>query len=140
MDVDALYESRFLRGRDLEGRAWTLTIADVRLEKLLSRFGPERAKGIVRFEGAKKELVLNRTNGECLKAMFGRETDAWVDKRVTLHAVPYEGDLAIRVLGSPDLEADLEVTIALPQRRPVVMRLERTRAAALRSVAQKGSP
>ena len=121
-----MFESRFLRGSDLEGRPWTLTIADVRLEELRSRYHPPRTKGILTFEGAKREFILNRTNSECLKRMFGRETDAWVGRRVTLHAVPYEGELAIRVLGSPDLDRDLEVEIAMPSKRPFTMRLQRT--------------
>jgi hypothetical protein len=123
MDVETMFESRFIKATDLGGKEWTLAVAAVRLETLSSKFGPERVRGIVTLSGAKKEWVLNRTNAECLRGMWGRETDGWIGKRVTLHAVPLEGDLAIRVLGSPDLEAPLDLEVKLPRKRPFTMRL-----------------
>ncbi len=52
--------------------------------------------------------MLNRTNGECLKAMFGRDTGEWIGKRVTLYPAEYQGETAIRVKGSPDMTEVLE--------------------------------
>ena len=77
MDYEKAFESRFIRPCDLDGKEWTLTLASYRVESLPSKFGPKRPRGIVGFQGARKEWVVNRTNAECLRGMWGRETDAW---------------------------------------------------------------
>lgn len=107
----------------LKGQDWTLTIANFRLETLPSKFGDEHVRGIVSFQGAKKALPLNRTNAEACRAMWGDETDDWVGKRLTIYPADFEGKLAIRVRGSPDLKVPLELEVRLPKRRPYVMRL-----------------
>jgi hypothetical protein len=80
----------------------------------------EKMKAVLSFEGTKKSMVLNRTNAEALKLMFGRETDAWLGKRVTIFPAtmkdPFSGDenattTAIRVRGSPDITAPQSATI-----------------------------
>lgn len=126
MDFDQLFPGRFLKAGEFQGRAVTLTITAVALEDLPQEKGGDRAKGIVSFAESKRQLVLNRTNGECIKAMFGRNTDDWIGKRVTLYPAPYEGDIAIRVKGSPDLEKSLTVEIKLPRKRPYNVTLEKT--------------
>jgi hypothetical protein len=139
MDYEKAFESRFIRPCDLDGKEWTLTIASYRVETLASKFGAKRPRGIVGFAGAKRELVLNRTNAELLRGMWGRETDNWIGHKVTLHAIEFEGDLAIRVAGSPDLEAPLDVEIVMPQKRPFTMRMlvtGTTPSSALRAVKE----
>jgi hypothetical protein len=126
MDFDQLFPGRFLKAGEFQGRAVTLTITAVALEDLPQEKGGDRAKGIVSFAESKRQLVLNRTNGECIKAMFGRNTDDWIGKRVTLYPAPYEGDIAIRVKGSPDIEKNLTVEIKLPRKRPYNVTLEKT--------------
>lgn len=126
LDYDQLFPSRFLKAGEFQGKAVTLTITNVMLEDLPQEKGGDRAKGIICFAEAKKQLVLNRTNGECIKAMFGRDTDAWKGKRITLYPAPYEGDIAIRVKGSPDIAASMTVEIKLPRKRPYNVTLEKT--------------
>jgi hypothetical protein len=138
MNVNDMFESRFIRPKDLDGREWTLTIAQVRSEELPSRFGPERLKWILAFAGAKKGLVLNVTNARCLAAMWGDESDGWVGKRVTLYPTEFEGKSAIRVRGSPDLAAPVDVLLVLPKRRPFTLRMEVTAAPAARFRAAAG--
>jgi hypothetical protein len=123
MDVTTVFESRFIRPSDLKGRDWTLTIAAFRVETLASKFGGERPRGILAFQGAKKEWVVNRTNSLALEAMWGSESDAWIGRRVTLYPALYEGKPAIRVRGSPDLEAPIDLELRLPKRAPFVVRL-----------------
>ena len=125
MDFDALFPGRFLKAGEFQGKAVTLTIAAVKVEDLEGDNG-SKTKGIVSFAESKRQLVLNRTNGECIKAMFGRNTDDWIGKRVTLYPAPYEGDIAIRVKGSPDIEKSLTVEIKLPRKRPYNVTLEKT--------------
>lgn len=125
MDFDALFPGRFLKAGEFQGKAVTLTIAAVKVEDLEGDNG-SKTKGIVSFAESKRQLVLNRTNGECIKAMFGRNTDDWIGKRVTLYPAPYEGDIAIRIKGSPDIEKSLTVEIKLPRKRPYNVTLEKT--------------
>lgn len=123
LDYDALFPGRFIKAGDFKGRDVTLEVANVRIEELPQDGGGNKVKGIVAFKGAKKEWVLNRTNGEALKAMWGRDTGEWIGKRVTLYPAQFNGDLAVRVRGSPDLKETMEYELKLPRKRPQKMRL-----------------
>ncbi len=123
LDYDALFPGRFIKAGDFKGKDVTVTIATVRIEDLPNDAGGNKVKGIIGFEGKKKEWVLNRTNGEALKAMWGRDTGDWIGKRVTLYPAPFNGDLAVRVRGSPDLKAPLDFELKLPRKRPQKTRL-----------------
>jgi len=116
-DYDQLFPGRFLKSGLFQGKAVTLTIADVKLEELPDKKGKDgkRKRGVLSFRESELELVLNRTNGECLKGMFGRNTADWKGKRVTFYPREVEAfgkpQLAIRVLGSPDIARDLKVEL-----------------------------
>lgn len=116
-DYDQLFPNRFVKAGLLQGKAVTLTIAQVKLEELPDEKGKngKRVKGIVSFRERDLELVLNKTNGECLKGMFGRKTGAWEGKRITIYPkmVDAFGDevLAIRIMGSPDIERDMRFDV-----------------------------
>ena len=132
MDFDKLFPARFLKAGEFAGKDVTLTIAGVRLEELESQKGKE-TKAIVGFRETKKQLVLNKTNALCVRAMFGRETDAWVGKRVTFYpaAIQFQdSDLAIRVRGSPDLKAPVTFELKLPRKQPKSTTLLPTKAGA----------
>ena len=124
VDWDQMYPGRFLKAGDFNGKNVTLTIARVTLDELEGDKG-KQIKGCLWFKETDKQIALNKTNGICIKAMFGRALADWVGKRVTFFPAPYEGDLAIRVAGSPDIQADMEVTIQLPRKRPFNMTLRR---------------
>ena len=55
-----------VKSGEFRGRDVTLTVADIQIEELPQDNGAPRAKGIVGFRETKKQLVLNRTNGECI--------------------------------------------------------------------------
>lgn len=128
MDYDELFPGRFLKSGELKGRDVTLKIANVATEELPDARGVKtnkagervRVRGIVAFEKTEKQLVLNKTNGECIKAMFGRNTDDWIGKRVTFYPATVdafgEETQAIRVRGSPDLAQDLTAELKLGQK------------------------
>lgn len=129
MDYDELFPGRFLKSGELKGKDVTLKIANVCTEELPDKKGTKvnkdgervRIRGIIAFEKTEKQLVLNKTNGECLKAMFGRNTDAWVGKRVTFYPATVdafgEETLAIRVRGSPDIAQDMVADLQLGQKK-----------------------
>ena len=141
-DYDELFPGRFLKSVEFKGRAVTLTIATVETEKLPERQKNKprpgekpkpvyKTKGIIGFKETDRTMVLNRTNGECFKAMFGRRTADWIGKRVTLYPAPYEDTTCIRVKGSPDLSTpSIEFSLELPQKRPQTVTLVNTQKGA----------
>jgi hypothetical protein len=121
VDYDQLYPGRFLKSGELLGKKPTLTIAAVEHEELADDKGPEGAtktKVVISFKETPKKLVTCKTNGLCLKAMFGRTVTDWIGKRVTIQAEVWNGKDCIRFHGSPDIDNDIDVEIALPRRRP----------------------
>jgi|SRR5580698_9648493 hypothetical protein len=93
---DPLYPGRFIRAGELLGKKVTLTIRDVDME----------------------ELVLCKTNGICLREMFGKVLSGWVGKRITVFEDTWNGEPCVRIWGSPDIAQDFDVEVALPRRRP----------------------
>ncbi len=129
-NYDELFPGRFLKAGLLQGRPATVTISDVELELLPSDKGKDRDRGVLSFKGKTMQLVLNSTNGQCIKAMFGKSVQAWVGKRITLvpETAKFGGETvdAIRIKGSPDIEKDIEVEIRMPRKKPRTRKLVRT--------------
>lgn len=121
---DDLFPGRFLKAGLLKGLT-TLTISGVILEELIGDKGPQ-IKGIVSFSEETKQLVLNKTNGICLREMFGRQVQEWRGKRVTLFASQWNGEPCIRVWGSPDIDRDTEIIVQLPRKKPITMTMHFT--------------
>jgi hypothetical protein len=126
VDWDELYPGRFLKAGEFKGKKPTLTMGQVKIEELIGDKGPQ-VKGVVFFKETEKQWALNKTNGICLKAMFGRKVQEWVGRRVTLFAGTWDGEECIRVWGSPELQADMDVPIQLPRKRPFNMTMHAVR-------------
>lgn len=152
-DYDQLYPGRFLKSGEFKGKDVTLTIRDVDLEELADEKGTKKnddgekvkIKGVLFFHETEKGIVLNRTNGECLKRMFGRKPKDWLGKKVAFYpdTVTAFGDrmLAIRVRGSPDIAADIEFDLRLPQKKAKKTVLKRTGGAQEKpAAAAQGKP
>lgn len=131
-DYDQLFPGRFIKSGEFKGRECTLTISDIKLEDMEDRKGM-KTKCIVSFAGKKKQLVLNKTNGECIKGMFGRKVADWIGKRVTFYPETVSAfgsqTLAIRVKGSPDIPADRQIQCKIG-RDTVTVTMKRTGAPA----------
>jgi hypothetical protein len=123
-DWDQLYPGRFMKAGEFQGKKPTLTITAVKLDELEGNKG-KQVKGIISFKETDKALALNRTNGICIKAMFGRKVQEWNGKRVTLFAGIWNDEECIRVWGSPDIAADQEISVELPRKRPIKMVMHR---------------
>jgi len=115
---DQLYAGRFLKAGELLGKKVTLTISDVDLEELQGDDGAKKAKAIISFTETEKKMVSCKTNGVCIKEMFGKELKNWLGKRITIYEDVWNGEPCIRVWGSPDIAEEFEVTVTLPRRRP----------------------
>lgn len=120
VDFDQLYPGRFIKAGDLIGKQVTLTVKDVALDELESDSG-KKVKGVMSFAETPKQLCLNKTNGICIRAMFGRKLPEWIGKRVTLFPSTWNGDDCIRIWGSPDIAADEEIQVQLPRKKPTKM-------------------
>ena len=132
---DQLYAGRFLKAGELLGKKVTLTISDVDLEELQGDDGAKKAKAIISFKESEKKLVSCKTNGICLKEMYGKELANWIGKRVTIFEDLWNGEPCIRVFGSPDIAEDMEITIQLPRRRPFKKTLHKVEAGAKKEAA-----
>lgn len=128
VDYDQLYPGRFLKAGELLGKKVTLTIADVDLEDLVGEDGKPKAKATLAFRETPKMMVMCKTNGICLREMFGKQLADWIGKRVTIFPDTWNGEPCIRIWGSPDIAAEVEVTVSLPRRRPFKKTMHKTGA------------
>lgn len=129
VDFDQLYPGRFLKSGDLLGKKVTVVINDVTIDELEGEKG-KKVQGILYLRGKDKQIVLNKTNGICLKAMFGRKLGDWIGKRIVIFQsqTRFGADTVdcIRIWGSPDIAKDMTVTINLPKKRPFDMVMHKT--------------
>lgn len=81
-------KSKYIRGKDLEGKPpLTLTIADVS-EELVGRGGRQETKCILWFNEDHRGISLNKARVGILEAAYGPETDLWSGKKVRLYFDP----------------------------------------------------
>jgi hypothetical protein len=87
-DFRSMYDSNYLYAFDLKGRDVTVTIKEVKAVKVTNAQKKEQKKPLVTFKESKdaRGLVLCKTNGKSIAAMYGNDTDAWPGKRITLFA------------------------------------------------------
>lgn len=137
MDYGVGFLGQYITAAELVGKEPTLTIDRVTLEKVESLkmsdddggAGKVKDRIIVYFKEAKggRGWLLNRTNAECIKEMWGRETNDWVGHRLTLFTtqvrVGPKMEPGIRVKGSPELTEPKQFELRLPRKKPIPMRL-----------------
>jgi hypothetical protein len=132
MDAALLHPGRFLKSQEFKGKDVTYTLASVDLEEFEDAKKRKKTKGVISFKETSKLFIINRTNTDCIKGMFGRETNDWIGKRVTFYPAPFfdnftkEHTTAIRVRGSPDIAAPMSVVIRLPMKADVTVTMQRT--------------
>lgn len=129
VDFDQLYPGRFLKSGELLGKKVTVEIADVTIDELENEKG-KKIQGIIYLKGTDKQIVLNKTNGLCLRAMFGRKLPEWVGKRIVIFQdqTRFGSDTVdcIRIWGSPDIAHDINVPIKLARKKPTTMTMHKT--------------
>ena len=135
VNYDQLFPGRFIKAGLFQSLFGTVrpivTIKDYDLEELPQDDGKEKARGVITLTETSMQLALNKTNGECLKAMFGPSLRDWVGKRIGLciekdrDPCGQKGAMcdAIRIFGSVDIADDLSIQIKLPKRRPYTRKL-----------------
>lgn len=90
MKLTDMFPRKYASGDDLAGKPITLTITNVRTEKMRPQpAAPEQTKYVVYFENAGKGVILSRTLAYQIANIAGSEDTAdWTGKRITLHPVP----------------------------------------------------
>lgn len=140
MDIRSAFTGKYLAAADLPaGREITMTIEGVSMVDVELEAGGVQSRALVSIRGAKKGWLLNRTNAELVSAMFGYETGEWHGKRVTIGRakVKFGRDTVdgIRVIGSPDIAADVRAEVKLPRKKPQPVTLRRIVAGPVRDTA-----
>jgi hypothetical protein len=75
----------YLEGEEIKDKTLTLTIKDVRQEKMQSHKGKEESKYVLYFRETSKGFVLNKTNAKRIAILHGKMTGVWADKQITLY-------------------------------------------------------
>jgi hypothetical protein len=138
MDVGLGFLGIYITAAELVGKTPTLTISKVTLEKVESLKTDDEGAGkvkdriIVYFKESKGDRgwLLNRTNAECIKELWGRETNDWIGHKITLYTCPVrvgpKMDIGIRVKGSPELTSARTFSLKLPRKKPIPTTLHPT--------------
>jgi hypothetical protein len=127
MKWQALFPGSYLSAVEIGDRLINGTISHVKRVDLDQEDGTKKARGVVFFEGTTRGWVMCKTTAQCVAAMFGEDVAGWTGKRLTLYAtevqVGKERKPAVRVKGSPDLTAPVNVVIKLPRKKPSTVKL-----------------
>ena len=136
MDYGLGFLGEYITAAELVGKTPTLTINKVTLEKVESLkhddgdgVGKLKDKIVIYFAESKsgRGWLLNRTNAEALKELWGRETNNWLGHKVTLFVqqvrVGKKMEPGIRVKGSPELTAPRAFELKLPRKKPIMTTL-----------------
>lgn len=75
----------YLEGEELKGSTLTLTINDIRQEKMKSHKGKDEKKWVLYFQETRKGFVINKTNAKRLAVLYGKMTGGWHGKKITLY-------------------------------------------------------
>lgn len=118
---DELFPGRFLKHSHLGKQGVQVTI-----ERIYNTTIDDKLAQVARIAPIngieQRDWGLNKTNGLCLRAMFGDTIRDWFGKRVVVHASVVEhgrekGKPCIRVCASPDIPADVTVVIDFHTKR-----------------------
>jgi len=91
MSVDhyeALFDSTYLRWMDIveHGDVLVTIIKIERNVELTLRGGVKKKAPLLHFKGAKKPLVLNKTNSDSIAEIHGDKPSNWIGKQIVLYA------------------------------------------------------
>ncbi len=110
MKMSEAFPSKYINAADLGERSHPVIIANVEMETL----GEDR-KPVLYFQGRKKGLALNKTNGGRIALLYGDDTDDWIGKEITLVAaeVDFKGDtvMAVRIKPPPRRDGSVKAPV-----------------------------
>jgi len=83
ISVSQTYPSRFLSPTDVT-RPIAVTINAVTVEEFRQRNGTQEPRIVLAFRGARKVMILNKTQANTLAALFGDNAEEWINRTVQL--------------------------------------------------------
>lgn len=83
MNIHDMYPTKHLTVEDIN-KPYELTIAAVEETEVRPNNSPVNVF-ILRFEKAKKYLILNKTNAFFIAGLYGNDTKEWIGKRIVLY-------------------------------------------------------
>jgi hypothetical protein len=134
MNWEQRFKGEFISAKEIGDRRPTFTIAKIGTVKMDDeKKRKEIDKAVIWFKEIDRGFVFSKTAGHALAAMFGKDDNDWIGKRVTLYADPdvmLGGDQVggIRVMGSPDIQKEIKLRIKFPKKRAIEVNLVQTAA------------
>ena len=89
-DYRKMFDSEYLANWDLDGDV-TVEIHKVVGGEVRTPDGSTERKPFLYFKGAKKAMVVNKTNGKIIAGMYGNDSTDWIGKSITLYATTCSG-------------------------------------------------
>jgi hypothetical protein len=88
MRISSAFPAEFLKAADLQGRNVRVVMSHVEMRDV-----DDDHKPVLFFQGKEKGLVLNKTNGTSIAAIYGDPTEGWTGKELILFeaTVDYQG-------------------------------------------------
>ncbi len=83
-------DKEHLYAYDLEGREVTIQIEKVSAGELMGEKGRKSKKPMIKFVGKDKKLAVNKTNGKTIAKLYGKDTDDWAGKWITIYPTTTE--------------------------------------------------
>ena len=91
MDFMDAFPSDYVTAHDLGDKDVELTIERVELHEFVGEQGKKSDKLHIHYKGAQKPMICNKTNAVLIASFYGKETDGWCGKKVTLYATTCRG-------------------------------------------------
>lgn len=128
---DELFPGRFLKCGHLSGET------EIRIVRIYVEVIDGKPSAVFAFSPVdgttQQDFGLNKTNGICMRAMFGDSMRDWQGKRIVVKPSKVEhgrekGKPCIRICGSPDIATDLDVVVDFHTKRikPFVIKVRAT--------------
>ncbi len=89
--IDGMFPSRWLTAADLGGADRVVTITELDDPIDVGGDGKEDDfRPVLQINEHKKGIVLNRTNADTIKAMYGEDVDTWPGRKITIYPTTTE--------------------------------------------------
>ncbi len=80
MDMNQIYDSKFLKASDLAGKEYQVTITKVDVQNM----DDGKRKLCVYLNNRPKGVLLNKTNANMISKLYGSETNGWINKQIVV--------------------------------------------------------
>lgn len=86
-NIDSMYKSKYIKGEELNGDAWTLTISRLAQEKMRpNSSAPVEEKWVCYVDESDRGFVLNAKRAKAIAEIVGsKETDDWAGHKIEIY-------------------------------------------------------